>query len=133
MRKHKTAYLYTAIAVTASCVNLLLQFTFLKLYAAKYAIELSIVVATAIVLPFKYLADKKLIFKFATHGVKQDAKKFANYTFVSVFTVAIFWGIEYSAHLISDNAAIRYSAGAFGLALSFLMKYQLDKRYVFKN
>jgi putative flippase GtrA len=133
MSKHKIAYIYTTIAVTASCANLLLQFIFLKLYTAEYAIELSIVIATAIVLPFKYVADKKLIFRFATHGVRQDAWKFANYTFVSLFTVAVFWGVEYSAHLIFDNAAIRYGAGALGLAMSFHIKYLLDKSFVFKN
>jgi putative flippase GtrA len=133
MDKARVAYTYTAIATVASLANLLLQFLFLKIYTATYAVELSILIATAIILPFKYIADKKLIFKFIAVGPAQDFRKFANYTFVSIFTVAIFWGTEYGAHMFFGRDDLRYLGGAIGLGLSFYAKYQLDKIFVFEK
>jgi putative flippase GtrA len=131
MEKIQIVYIYAAIATVASLTNLLLQFLFLRVYTGNYAVELSIIVATAVILPFKYVSDKKLIFKFTALGAVQNFWKFANYTFVSIFTVAIFWGIEYAAHLLVDHAPMRYLAGAFGLTVSFYLKYMFDRRYVF--
>lgn len=129
----RTIYTYTTIAVVASSANLFLQYIFLEFFKAAYAIEISIVVATAVVLPFKYVADKKLIFQYVARNIMHDFGKFISYTVVSVFTVIIFWGIEYGAHLIFEQDALRYAAGAIGLAISFLAKYNLDKKYVFTN
>jgi putative flippase GtrA len=131
MNRVSTIYAYTVIAVTASCCNLFLQYVFLQVYRASYAIELSIVAATAIVLPFKYMADKKFVFKFSAPNRAQDLLKFVTYTVVSIFTVAIFWGVEYAAHIFFNHPIARYIAGAVGLGLSFYAKYLLDKKYVF--
>ncbi len=131
MSRNDIAIRYTAIAVTASLTNLLLQFLFLLIYANAYAVELSITIATALVLPLKYLADKHFIFCFVTRSHQHNLSTFLMYSFVSVFTVAVFWGCEYAFHLAFDSEALRYIGGAIGLAVSFLMKYQLDKRFVF--
>ena len=130
MTPNKIAIRYTLIAVTASVTNLLLQFLFLRVYSSAYAVELSIAVATALVLPLKYLADKRLIFGFDTQSHRHNVSTFLMYSLVSVFTVAEFWGCEYAFHLAFDSDALRYIGGAIGLALSFFMKYRLDKRFV---
>ena len=49
----------------------------------------------------------------------------------SVFTTAIFWGVEYAFHLIFGTGTMRYMGAVIGLALGFYIKYQLDKNYVF--
>ena len=128
---HAIALRYTTIAVIASVANLCLQLLFMLLYAGDYAVELSIVFATALVLPVKYVADKRFIFEFSAQNTRQDLSTFVMYSSVSVLTVAVFWGCEYGFHLIFDSSLLRYLGGAIGLALSFYLKYQLDKRFVF--
>lgn len=56
---------------------------------------------------------------------------FMLYTVMGVATTALFWGIEYGFHLAFGTDAMRYLGGVIGLTLGYIIKYQLDKRYVF--
>ena len=50
---------------------------------------------------------------------------------MAVITTLIFWGTEYTFHLIYETELMRYIGGLIGLAIGFYVKYQLDKKYVF--
>ena len=120
---------YTFISLVASCSNLILQYIFLTFYS----VEFSIAFATLVILPFKFIADKKLIFSFVPEKKIDNLLKFIAYTSVSIFTVTIFWGVEFAFHLYFEDVAARYLGGAIGLTFSFYLKYLLDKRYVFNS
>jgi putative flippase GtrA len=123
---------YTAIAVIASVANLALQRAWMAVYGGPFAVEAAAVLATGLVLPFKYLADKHFIFGFRTSGAMHDLRKLAHYTTASLFTVAIFWAVEFAAWRMFRTPAAQYLGGALGLALSFHAKYLIDRRFVFR-
>lgn len=122
---------YTAIAISASILNLLLQAVISWIYPGPFAVEAAMVLATGIVLPIKYSVERRVIFEFQPASLLHDAKLFYLYTMVSVVTVLIFWCTEYAFHLLFDDDAMRYVGGAIGLAISFYSKYRLDRHFVF--
>jgi len=123
---------YTAIAVAASLANLVLQRLCMGIYSGPLAVEAATILSTGLVLPLKYLADKHFIFGFRTASGLEDAQKLLQYTTASLFTVTIFWSVEFSAHRLFQTPAAQYLGGALGLALSFWAKYHLDRRFVFR-
>ena len=46
--------------------------------------------------------------------------------------VPLFWAVEFGAHHMFRTPSAQYLGGAVGLALSFYLKYALDKRFVFR-
>ena len=48
-------------------------------------------------------------------------------------TTFIFWGFEFSFPQVFETKEIRYLGGGIGLAISYLTKYQLDKRFVIRT
>ncbi|MCY4178204.1 MAG: GtrA family protein, partial [Endozoicomonadaceae bacterium] len=46
-------------------------------------------------------------------------------------TTAIFWGTEYFFQIIFKTDFMRYTGGIIGLIAGYLIKYRLDKRFVF--
>ncbi|TFZ00199.1 GtrA family protein [Ramlibacter humi] len=132
MTAASTAARYTAIAVIASLANLALQRCWMAAYTGPFAVETAAVLATGLVLPFKYLADKHFIFGFRTVSAVQDLHKLLQYTTASLFTVAIFWAVEFGAWRAFETPAAQYIGGALGLALSFHAKYLIDRRFVFR-
>lgn len=122
---------YAAIAASASTLNLLLQAAISWLYQGPLQVEASMVIATGLVLPLKYMVDKRLIFEFETGSLLHDAKLFYLYTLVSVLTVLVFWCTEYGFHVAFREDFMRYVGGAIGLTASFYLKYRLDRHFVF--
>ena len=51
---------------------------------------------------------------------------------MGVVTTVIFWGFEFAFDAIWNSMEMRYTGGVIGLAIGYYVKYQLDKRYVFK-
>jgi putative flippase GtrA len=123
---------YCAIALVASLANLVLQGAWMGVYGGPFAVESAAVVATGLVLPFKYLADKRFIFGFRTVSALHDLQTLLHYTTASLFTVAIFWAVEFGAYGLFRTPAAQYLGGALGLALSFHAKYLIDRRFVFR-
>jgi hypothetical protein len=48
-------------------------------------------------------------------------------------TIVIFWGFEFGFNHIFATKEMRYLGGVIGLAIGYLAKYHLDKRYVFRT
>jgi putative flippase GtrA len=123
--------LYAVFAVLATFANLGAQALVVWLYPYAYAIEISILAGTAVGLLIKYILDKRHIFDFQADNLGHDGKLFALYSLMGVFTTALFWGVEYAFQWLFGTNAMRYLGGAIGLALGYVIKYHLDKRYVF--
>ena len=125
------AVLYSLFAAFSTAINIGFQMLSIWFYKGPYAVEVSILVGTAAGLPLRYLLEKRYIFAFKSNDIAHDGKLFVLYTFMGVFTTAIFWGVEYAFHLIFGTDTMRYVGGVIGLAIGFYVKYQLDKKYVF--
>jgi putative flippase GtrA len=127
------AMLYAVFAGLATVVNIGSQALLMSLYSGEFAIPLSILVGTATGLPVKYILEKRHIFDFQSKSLAQDARLFFLYSAMGVVTTVLFWGIEYAFHRIFGTDAMRYLGGAIGLTLGYVIKYHLDKQYVFVN
>lgn len=127
----KLALNYTIFALIATTANIGSQDLFLYWYHYQYPIALSVLVGTIVGLLVKYWLDKRYIFRFQTSSVGEDSWLFALYTLMGIVTTAIFWGFEFGFHYLFKTDLMRYTGGVLGLAIGYLMKYQLDKRFVF--
>lgn len=123
--------LYVLFAAISIAVNLGVQALFLRGYRGAAAIELSILVGTTAGLPVRYVLDKRHIFGFSTDSLRHDGRLFLLYTAMSVITTGLFWSVEFGFQHLFRTDAMRYLGGVLGLTLGFLLKYRLDRRYVF--
>lgn len=124
---------YTLFAAFSTVINISVQMLSILVYTGSFAVELSILVGTAAVLPLRYYLEKRYIFAFKSKNIAHDGNLFTLYTAMGVITTAIFWGTEYAFHLIHNTETMRYFGGVIGLSIGFFVKYQLDKKYVFIN
>ena len=129
----KIAVLYTLFAVLSIAINIGSQMLSIWIYKGALAVEISILVGTAMGLPLRYFLEKRYIFNFTSKNLVHDGKLFVFYSAMGVITTLIFWGTEYAFHLIYDTDFMRYLGGIIGLSIGFYVKYQLDKKYVFVN
>lgn len=129
----RIAVFYTLSAVISTAINIGSQMVSNWVYTGPFAVEISILVGTAMGLPLRYFLEKKYIFDFTSKNLAQDGKLFVFYSAMGVITTLIFWGTEYAFHLIYDTDLMRYLGGIIGLSVGFYIKYQLDKKYVFVN
>lgn len=133
MKNTTLALSYSFFALITTLINLGSQMLSIACYKGPYAIPVSIFVGTAIGLLMKYVLDKRYIFKAQTRNLAHDGYLFVLYTSMGLITTAIFWSVEYGFHLAFESDAMRYFGGALGLAMGYLLKYQLDKRFVFRG
>lgn len=132
-KKSSLVLKYTAFAALAIVVNLLTQKIALYLYTEVYSLYLALFLGTGAGLLVKYFLDKYYIFYYQTKNFQQDFRKFILYSIMGIVTTLIFWGSELLFNnLIYTNWA-KYLGGALGLVLGYFVKYQLDKRFVFKH
>lgn len=127
----KLAINYVGFALIATAANIGTQDLFIRAYSGDFAILASVMVGTGVGLVVKYILDKRYIFRFQARSVIHDTQTFGLYTVMGVLTTMVFWGFEFGFHHIFEAKEMRYLGGAMGLAIGYLTKYHLDKRYVF--
>lgn len=128
----RLAVLYAAFALIAIVVNIGCQAFVIWIYKGVFAVQMSVLVGTAAGLPVKYVLEKRHIFGFESQNLAHDGRVFLLYSFMGVFTTALFWGVEYGFHTAFGTDSMRYVGGAIGLTIGNIVKYHLDKRYVFR-
>lgn len=129
----KFAIKYAIFALIATIVNIGVQDLVIYVYNGVFDILTSIAVGTGAGLVVKYILDKHYIFCFRAHSVAHDTQTFVLYTVMGLATTVIFWGFEFGFHHIFETKEMRYLGGVIGLAIGYLTKYHLDKRYVFRT
>lgn len=128
----RIALLYLVFAIAATFSNLAAQSVTLWLYHGPWAISGSVLVGTFVGLLLKYVLDKHYIFRFHARHAVHDARVFVLYTLTGVLTTGVFWALEAWFHyLFSGDDMMRYLGGALGLGIGYVIKYRLDKRFVF--
>jgi len=125
--------LYSIFAAIATVANLGAQDLSTRVYDGPYHVLLSVFIGTGVGLVLKYLLDKKWIFRFKAEKARHDATMFTLYVTMGLVTTAIFWGVEFGFNHVFGTAEMRYVGGCIGLAIGYVIKYRLDKRYVFRT
>jgi putative flippase GtrA len=126
-----SAYCFFALAATLA--NIFLQDISLRIYSGAHSIFISVLAGTLTGLLIKYWLDKRYIFRFKANGMAHDVHTFTLYAGMGIFTTAIFWSFEAVFHFIFGTKEMRYAGAAVGLAIGYIVKYQMDKRFVFKT
>ncbi|SDX00065.1 GtrA-like protein [Ruegeria halocynthiae] len=93
----------------------------------------AILVGTAVGLVLKYILDKRWIFYDLNGGISDHGKKFSAYTAMGIVTTFIFWGMETTFWLIWRTDMMREVGAILGLAIGYVVKFHLDRRFVFTN
>lgn len=124
---------YLSFILIATIVNLLTQLLIFQLFEGLYVLYAALVFGTLTGLITKYFLDKNWIFNFQATSKTDDLNKFGLYSLMGVFTTVIFWGCEmFFFHFLAFNGS-QYVGGALGLAIGYVVKYFLDKKFVFKE
>jgi len=124
---------YVLLALVATSANIGAQELATRLYAGPFAILLAMIAGTAVGLVVKYALDKRYIFRFRARDLGHDSRTFALYTLMGLATTAIFWGFELGFEHLFAERGMRYLGAVIGLAIGYITKYHLDKRYVFRT
>ncbi len=124
---------YAIFALFSIFVNLLSQFTTLLFYSGFLSLYLAMSMGTFAGLLVKYILDKKYIFFYTTKNRKDDGKKFFLYSLMGVFTTLIFWGFEIGFDLCLETPNAKYIGAVVGLSVGYVIKYFLDKKFVFRE
>jgi putative flippase GtrA len=129
----KLAITYAILALIATAANIGTQDLATRLYTGSFSVFLSVLAGTGIGLIVKYVLDKRYIFKFRARDAAHDGKTFFLYTLMGLVTTVIFWGFEFGFDHLFQTREMRYMGGVIGLAIGYLAKYKLDKRFVFRT
>lgn len=103
------------------------------LFNFNFILMTAIFMGTLIGLIIKYVLDKKYIFNYKTKNTSENTGKFILYSFMGVFTTAVFWAFELIFDSIFDLDYAKYIGAIIGLTIGYVIKYNLDKRFVFKS
>ena len=122
---------YAIFAAISTLFNLLFQYLSFLAYSGFGSLYVAMLTGTLAGLVAKYILDKKFIFYHTPKDKKDDAKKFALYSLMGVFTTIIFWGTEIAFDFMFANENAKYIGAVIGLSIGYVIKYFLDKKFVF--
>ena len=129
--RSRLVFWYTLFAVISMVANLGSQKLAFDLYQAAYAVPISVCVGTGVGLVVKYLLDKAWIFRYEHRSVAHGLRTFTLYVAMGLGTTFVFWAVEFAADALFHGETARLVGGALGLTIGYVVKYQLDKRFVF--
>lgn len=133
MTLHGLILRYGAFAAIATAVNLAIQRAVLQFGEEGLVFAAAMGAGTIAGLVVKYLLDKRWIFYDLSAGVKDHGRKFTLYTAMGIVTTAIFWGSETAFWLIWRSDLMRELGAVIGLAIGYVVKYNLDRTFVFTD
>lgn len=122
---------YSLFALLATLTNIACQHAVTRLYGGRYELYAAMAAGTLAGLALKYVLDKKYIFFFKSKGMAHDGRKFVLYSLMGVLTTVLFWSVEMGFDYAFESVPMRYAGAVIGLGLGYLLKYRLDKRFVF--
>jgi len=122
---------YSAFAILSTCLNLVFQYLSFYLYEGIGSLYFAMFIGTLAGLIVKYVLDKKFIFYHIPNNKIDDVKKFSLYVFMGSGTTIIFWSTEIAFDILSSSVYAKYVGAVVGLTIGYVIKYFLDKKYVF--
>ena len=124
---------YVFFSFLATLANLATQRLVLWFGDSSILFAMAVGAGTTVGLVLKYFLDKRWIFGDISAGVKAQSKKFLLYTSMGIVTTAIFWATETAFWLVWETDVMREVGAVIGLSIGYVLKYNLDRRYVFTN
>lgn len=124
---------YAGFALLATLANLATQRLVLWGGSSTPRYIAAVAAGTLVGLVLKYLLDKRWIFADRSTGLRAHGRKFTLYTAMGIVTTMIFWGTESAFYLIWGTDLMREAGAVLGLAVGYVTKYQLDRRFVFTD
>lgn len=124
---------YGFFAIIATVANLGSQRLMFAIAPSEYSLGLALFFGTGVGLVVKYLLDKRWIFHQVPQAATQETRTFTLYTLTGVATTALFWGMESGAWMIWQSDQAREIGAIVGLGIGYVVKYNLDKRFVFSS
>ena len=124
---------YVIFAIISTVVNLSFQYFSFTLYKGVFSLYVAMFIGTLAGLILKYLLDKKYIFSYKTKTKKENGEKFFLYSLMGLFTTLIFWIFEIGFDYIFKDESAKYVGAFIGLTIGYIIKYFLDKKFVFKD
>lgn len=121
---------YALFCVLAILANLTAQRSVLSIGLQESYI-MAVGAGTAVGLICKFYLDKNFIFQHHTSTRRSEPKTFMLYSFTGVFTTFIFWISETTLYVVYGTDFAREVGAVIGLTIGYILKYRLDKRYVF--
>lgn len=122
---------YAAFCAVAMALNLGAQYLVDLAFAPKLWVSMGI--GTGVGLVAKYVLDRNYIFEARGASVARDTARFALYTLMGAVTTLVFWATEWGFATMCQQPWAKYLGGAIGLVAGYLLKYQLDCRWVFRT
>jgi putative flippase GtrA len=124
---------YAVFAVIATVANIAVQRAVLHLDNTDAYFAAAVGAGTIVGLVVKYVLDKRWIFRDMESGVRKHSQKFSLYAATGIATTAIFWGTETAFWLIWRTDLMRELGAIVGLSIGYVVKYNLDRRFVFND
>ncbi|MEW9855771.1 GtrA family protein [Novosphingobium sp. M1R2S20] len=124
---------YALFAVIATVANLGIQRLVLRAGEGMSFYIAAVFAGTLAGLVIKYALDKRWIFFDPGTGLRNHSQKFTLYTAMGVVTTAVFWATESLFWFVWQTQFMREFGAVLGLALGYLIKYRLDRRFVFTD
>ncbi|HBZ43295.1 MAG TPA: polysaccharide biosynthesis protein GtrA [Maritimibacter sp.] len=124
---------YAIFAAIATVANLATQRAVLAFGEGGMVFAVAVAAGTLVGLVIKYILDKRWIFFDVSTGAKAHGQKFTLYTAMGLVTTAIFWGTETLFWLVWQTDLMREAGAILGLAVGYVVKYNLDRRFVFTD
>jgi putative flippase GtrA len=124
---------YAAFAVIATLANLATQRLVLYFGSTSGYFMLAVGAGTIVGLVVKYLLDRRWIFYDRSTGLADHGQKFSLYTATGILTTALFWGMESAFWILWQTDLMREFGAIIGLSIGYVMKYNLDRRFVFTD
>ncbi len=124
---------YSAFAVIATGVNLLTQWLVFSVWLWPLTLYAAMAAGTLTGLLTKYVLDKRWIFYYTPTSAGDDLWRFTLYTTMGGFTTLLFWGTEMAFYYLLPVPGAQYWGAALGLGVGYMLKYLLDRRFVFRG
>lgn len=122
---------YAFFAVLAALANLATQRGVLWFGDTGIFFAMAVGAGTLVSLVLKYILDKLWIFGDISVGIRAHGKRFSLYTAMGLVTTVIFWGTETAFWLVWQTDVMRELGAVIGLSVGYVVKYNLDRRFVF--
>lgn len=124
---------YSAFAIFATLANLATQRLILVTIEGLTGFILALLCGTVVGLVLKYLLDKRWIFFDMASGLATHRRTFTLYAIMGLITTAIFWGTETAFWLAWQSEFMREVGAVLGLTIGYVVKFDLDRRFVFNR
>ena len=126
-------FLYTFFAIIATFSNLTTQRFIISFSQSNLFFLIAIFCGTVVGLLIKFFLDKKWIFFDKTSGLILQSRKFSKYSLMGILPTLIFWSTETIFWFLWNTENMREIGASIGLAIGYIIKYKLDKRFVFNK